>query len=269
MVSKAPELVISEATEIVSNGCQELILTGIETASYGADLEGWDLSKILYELDKIDGIKRIGVSSLDPAVMKKEFVCRLAETEHLLPHFHLSVQSGCTKTLNRMRRRYTAERVAENMALVRSYIPEATFSADVIVGFPGESDDDFEATVEFFKKTRFMHLHIFPYSIRQGTEAAEMPNQVPENIKKQRAARLLRVQNEIKAEILDKYIEDHRERPVYVLGEKWEDGVTNGHTEHFIECDIKTDFDGTGHILPIVLTGRDKFVLRGEIYAEN
>ena len=265
VVSKAPELVIKEATEIVSNGCQELILTGIETASYGADLEGWDLSKILYELDNIDGIKRIGVSSLDPSVMKEEFVKRLSETKHLLPHFHLSVQSGTTATLNRMRRRYTAEKVAENMAIVRRYIPEATFSADVIVGFPGESDADFEATVEFFKRTRFMHLHIFPYTIRQGTEAATMSGQVPESIKKERAARLAAVQAEIKAEILDKYIEDHKEKPVYVLGEKWEQGITNGHSQHFIECDIETDFDGTGHILPIVLTGRKDYVLTGVI----
>ncbi|MBR4071860.1 MAG: tRNA (N(6)-L-threonylcarbamoyladenosine(37)-C(2))-methylthiotransferase MtaB [Clostridia bacterium] len=184
VVSKSPEIVLHEAAEIASNGCQEIILTGIETASYGADLEGWDLSKILYQLDNIEGIKRIGVSSLDPSVMKEEFVRRLSETKHLLPHFHLSVQSGTTATLNRMRRRYTAERVAENMELVRKYIPEATFSADVIVGFPGETDEDFETTVDFFKKTRFMHLHIFPYSIRQGTEAAKMPDQVPENVKK-------------------------------------------------------------------------------------
>ncbi len=265
VVSKAPEIVLREAAEIASNGCQEIILTGIETASYGADLGGWDLSKILYELDNIDGIKRIGVSSLDPSVMKEEFVRRLSETKHLLPHFHLSVQSGTTATLNRMRRRYTAERVAENMALVRKYIPEATFSADVIVGFPGESDEDFETTVEFFKKTRFMHLHIFPYSIRQGTEAATMPDQVPDSIKKERAAKLAAVQAEIKAEILDKYIEEHREHPVYVLGEKWEHGITNGHTQHFIECDIETDFDGTGHILPIILTGRNGYVLTGKI----
>lgn len=265
VVSKAPDLVLSEAAEIAANGCQELILTGIETASYGADLEGWDLSKILYELDNIDGIKRIGVSSLDPSVMKEDFVRRLAETKHLLPHFHLSVQSGTTATLNRMRRRYTAEKVAENMELVRKHIPEATFSADVIVGFPGETDEDFEATVEFFRKTRFMHLHIFPYSIRKGTEAATMPDQVPENVKKQRAARLASVQADIKSEILDEYIEKHRNDPVYVLGEKWENGITNGHTEHFIECDIETDFDGTGHILPILLTGRDEYVLKGII----
>ncbi len=265
VVSKSPELVISEAKEIVSNGCQELILTGIETASYGADLDGWDLSKILFELDKIDGIRRIGVSSLDPSVMKEEFVKRLASMKHLLPHFHLSVQSGTTKTLNRMRRRYTAERVSENMELVRRYLPEATFSADVIVGFPGETEEDFETTVKFFEKNRFMHLHIFPYSIRKGTEAADMPDQVADNIKKIRAARLAAVQAEIKAQILDEYIEKHREEPVYVLGEKWENGITNGHTEHFIECDIETDFDGTGHILPIVLTGRDGFVLKGKI----
>ncbi len=269
VVSKAPELVLREASEIAKNGCSEIILTGIETASYGADLEGWDLSKILYELDRIEGIERIGVSSLDPSVMKEEFVKRLSQTKHLLPHFHLSVQSGTTRTLNRMRRRYTAEKVAENMELVRRYIPEATFSADVIVGFPGETDEDFETTVEFFKKTRFMHLHIFPYSVRQGTEAASMPEQIPENVKKKRAEELAAVQSEIKSEILDKYIADHMENPVYVLGEKWDNGITNGHTEHFIECDIETDFDGTGYIIPIVLTGRSGIVVKGKVYAES
>lgn len=263
VVSKDPETVIKEATEIVSNGCGELILTGIETASYGVDLEGWDLSKILFELDKIEGVKRIGVSSLDPSVMKEEFVRRLSEMKHLLPHFHLSVQSGCTRTLNRMRRRYRAETVAENMELIRRYIPDATFSADVIVGFPGETEEDFSETVEFFKKANFMHLHIFPFSVREGTEAEKMDGQLPDKVKKARAAELARVQNGIKARILDEYIEKHRETPVYVLGEKWEDGVTNGHTEHFIECDIRTDFDGTGTILPVFLTGRDGFVLKG------
>ena len=264
--SKAPETVLAEAKEIVKNGCGELILTGIETASYGVDLGNYDLTDLLRDIDNIEGVKRIGVSSLDPSVMKEAFVKKLADIKHLLPHFHLSVQTGCTKTLNRMRRRYTAEKVAENMEYVRKYIPDATFSADVIVGFPGESDEDFSETVEFFKKARFMHLHIFPYSVREGTEAATMPDQIPDKIKKERAALLLNVQNEIKAEILDKYIEDHKNDPVYVLGEKWENGITNGHTEHFIECDIETDFDGTGKILPVVLRSRDGFVLKGEIY---
>ena len=120
-------------------------------------------------------------------------------------------------------------------------------------------------TVEFFKKTRFMHLPIFPFSIREGTEAEKMDGQLPDKIKKARAAELARVQDEIKAEIIDDYIEKHRSEPVYVLGEKWENGITNGHTEHFIECDIKTDFDGTGKILPILLTGREGFVLKGKL----
>ena len=265
VVSKSPETVIREATEIVSNGCTELILTGIETASYGVDLEGWDLSKILFELDKIEGVKRIGVSSLDPSVMKEEFVRRLSEMKHLLPHFHLSVQSGCTRTLNRMRRRYRAEKVAENMELIRRYIPEATFSADVIVGFPGETDEDFRETVEFFKKAKFMHLHIFPFSVREGTEAEKMDGQLSDKIKKARAAELASVQNEIKSQILDDYIKAHADDPVYVLGEKWEDGVTNGHTEHFIECDIETEYDGTGKILPVVIEGREGFVLKGKV----
>ncbi|MBQ4066544.1 MAG: tRNA (N(6)-L-threonylcarbamoyladenosine(37)-C(2))-methylthiotransferase MtaB, partial [Clostridia bacterium] len=149
---------------------------------------------------------------------------------------------------------------------VRRYIPDATFSADVIVGFPGETDEEFLETVEFCKKAEFLHLHIFPYSKREGTEAATMDGQVPENIKKQRAAALSAVSREIQERLLDKYVNDHGENcPVYVLCETVKDSTANGHTEHFIECDFKTDQNLVGVIVPVALTGRRGSVLLGKV----
>ena len=231
--SRPAKDVLAEAARIASAGCRELILTGIETASYGRDLKSFGLGELIAQVGGIDGVDRIALGSLDPSCLSEEFVSGVSGVGELLPHFHLSVQSGCTRTLNRMRRKYTAGRISENMARTRRYIPDVTFSADVIVGFPGETEEDFKESVEFFKREQFLHLHIFPYSVRKGTQAAQMPDQIPENVKKERAAYLAGVQKEIQDKILDDYIEKHREAPVFVLCEKWENGVCNGHTEHF------------------------------------
>ena len=262
--SRPADEVIREAERIARAGCREIILTGIETASYGKDLKTFGLSELIKKVSEVDGVERIALGSLDPSCMTEDFVSAVSQVRELLPHFHLSVQSGCTRTLNRMRRKYTAEKVLENMERVRKYIPDVTFSADVIAGFPGETDGDFAESVEFFKRAEFLHLHIFPYSVREGTEAAEMPQQIPENVKKERAAYLAAVQKEIQDKFLDGYIEKHREEPVYVLCEKWENGVCNGHTEHFAECDIPSECDLTGKILPVTLTGRCGAVVKGE-----
>ncbi|MBE6587573.1 MAG: tRNA (N(6)-L-threonylcarbamoyladenosine(37)-C(2))-methylthiotransferase MtaB [Ruminococcaceae bacterium] len=263
--SRPVDDVISEISAIAKKGYSEVILTGIETASYGRDLSGIGLSELLLEVGRIDGIERITMGSLEPTVMNEAFVENLARVRGLLPHFHLSIQSGCTRTLNRMRRKYTAEKALSAIERVRRYIPEATFSADVIVGFPGETEEDFLETVEFCRRARFLHLHIFPYSIREGTEAATMPDQVPEPIKKQRAATLAAVGEEIQNEILEKYILEHGESsPAYVLCETYKNGISNGHTEHFIECDFETDESRIGEIVPVAIVGRLGSVLLGK-----
>lgn len=256
--------IIKEVSLIAKKGYSEVILTGIETASYGKDLKNTDLSELLLAVGEIEGIERVTMGSLEPTVMKEEFVERLSRVKGLLPHFHLSMQSGCTRTLNRMRRRYNREMALSAVERVRAAIPEATFSADVIVGFPGETDEDFLDTVEFFKEAKFLHLHIFPYSKREGTEAAEMPDQVPEDVKKKRARILADVQKKIQDEYLDRYVKDHGEdNPVYVLCEMTRDGVANGHTEHFIECNFASDRDRTGETVKIAVEGRDGNVLFG------
>ena len=263
--SRPAAQVVSEVATVASAGCCEVMLTGIETGSYGRDLENMRLEMLLEQVDKVPGIRRIALGSLDPAVLRPSFLERASTLSHLLPHFHLSVQSGCTKTLHRMRRKYTAEKVLENMTCARKRIPGVTFSADVIVGFPGETEEDFLETVAFCKSARFLHLHIFPYSVRKGTEAAGMPDQIPAPEKRRRGAYLAAVQKEVQDALLDRYVREHETRPVYVLGEKWERGITHGHTEHFVPCEIPTDRDCTGQILPVYLIGRKDSVLKGKV----
>ena len=263
--------VIREASHLAGY-CRELILTGIETASYGMDLRengkrlpyGMALAALLQEVDRIPGVERIGMGSLEPTVMSDAFVSALTGVGHILHHFHLSIQSGSTTVLRRMRRRYTAEMALAAMERVRTAMPDVTFGADVIVGFPGETEAEFAETVEFCRRARFLHLHIFPYSIREGTEAADMPDQIPESVKKARVRALEAVDNEIRTAMLTEYVAAHRTAPVYVLVEKAEDGVANGHTEHFVEVDVPTArTDVVGRILPVSLTETDGVICRG------
>ncbi|MBE6542667.1 MAG: tRNA (N(6)-L-threonylcarbamoyladenosine(37)-C(2))-methylthiotransferase MtaB [Ruminococcaceae bacterium] len=268
--SKDPALVIEEITALASRGCSEVILTGIETASYGLDFEnkkpyGHSLADLIEEVAKIDGIERIGLGSLEPTVMSEYFVSRVSGIKKLLPHFHLSIQSGCSRTLAKMRRKYNADMALDAIFRMKKAMPETTFSADVIVGFPGETEEDFNATVEFCRKVEFLHLHIFPYSKRKGTEAADMPDQVPDSVKHDRLVFLENDGKDIKKRLLEKYVDDHRNSHVYVLCEKTENGSSFGHTEHYIETEIPSCNAPSGTILPVYLTSTDGERCRGVI----
>ena len=155
--------------------------------------------------------------------------------------------------------------VREAMARVRSAFPHVTFSADVIVGFPGETEEEFLETAEFIKDARFLHLHLFPYSKRSGTEAADMKDQVPEPIKKKRLKLLEDIQQKLRLDMMNAYVEEHKTSPVYVLVEKWENGISNGHTEHYVETDIPTEEDLNGKIVPVLLDSTDGTICRGHI----
>ena len=270
--SRAREEILAEAAALAEAGSVEVTLTGIETASYGMDFSGekrerygMALAGLLANVDMVPGVERISMGSLEPAVMSEPFVEALAGMKHLLPHFHLSVQSGSSSVLRRMRRRYTAEMALEAMARVRRAIPEATFSADVIVGFPGETEEEAAETMAFVREARFLHLHIFPYSKRAGTEAAVMPGQVPENMKKARLKALEDLQAGLRLEMLEKYVTDHRDVPVYVLVEQTRDGIANGHSEHYVEIDIPADTNLNGQIVPVLLTGTDGKICFGKV----
>lgn len=260
--SKDPSLVLEEVSALASRGCSEVILTGIETASYGLDFEerhpyGHSLADLITEVAKIDGIERIGLGSLEPTVMSEYFVSRVSEVKKLLPHFHLSIQSGCSRTLAAMRRRYNADMALDAIRRMRAAIPEATYSADVIVGFPGESEDDFLETIEFCRVAEFLHLHIFPYSKRKGTEAAEMKNQIPEPEKHSRLVRLESDGALIKKRLLEKHVADHVDSPVYILCEKTRGSSSFGHSEHFIEVEIKGYAAPVREIVAVYLDSTD------------
>lgn len=278
--SKPMEEVLREAAHL-AGFCRELIFTGIETASYGQDLRsagekypyGMALAALLKKANALPGVERIGMGSLEPTVMSPAFVSALTEVNHMLHHFHLSIQSGSTTVLRRMRRRYTADMALEAIHRVRTAIPDVTFGADVIVGFPGETDAEFSETVEFCRRARFLHLHLFPYSIREGTEAASMPDQIPEHIKKERLRALEEIQTELRREMLETYVAEHNRIPVFVLVEKIENGVANGHTEHFVEVDIPVsdagDTDSVGQLMPVLLTETDGVICRGMFKKEE
>ncbi|MBQ8163697.1 MAG: tRNA (N(6)-L-threonylcarbamoyladenosine(37)-C(2))-methylthiotransferase MtaB [Clostridia bacterium] len=235
--SNPKENVIKEVKNIVSEGCCEVVLTGIETAAYGKDFENeYSLADLLCEINEIEGLKRIRLGSLDPASITKDFTDKIKTLDKVMPHFHISMQTGCTRILNLMRRKYNTDMARKNLNYLRECIKDVMFSADVITGFPGETEEDFKETLEFFKEQGFLHLHIFPYSKREGTEAANMPNQVEECVKKERLLRLEQVEKETKKAILDGIVS--KGERIEVLFESFDGEYACGHTSNFIEVKV-------------------------------
>lgn len=259
--SKSPEEVITEVEALTKGGCREVVLTGIETASYGRDLKTVDLASLLCRVDKISGIGRVRLGSLDPSLMTDRFVSRIAGLESLTPHFHLSLQSGSDRILALMKRKYNSRMALEGMERLRKVMPNVMFTTDIIVGFPGETDEDFEATVNFVKRAKFLSAHIFTYSKRSGTPAASMPDQIPESIKKERSARLIAIQNEIRNELLAKEIGNEYD----VLFETQSRDSAVGHTPSFIEVSVNSDRSLQGSINKVKIVGVEGGVCLGII----
>ena len=194
--SRKIESVVSEIEKIAKEGIKEVVITGIHVASYGKDFDNENTSKkirlidLLEAINKIDGIDRIRLSSLEPTIVDEEFATRLSKLDKICDHFHLSLQSGCDETLKRMNRKYTTQIYRDAVATLRKYYPEASFTTDVIVGFPGETDEEFEDTLDVVKKVKFEQVYMFIYSRRVGTPGDKMQNQVPEDIKHKRFDRL-------------------------------------------------------------------------------
>lgn len=229
--------VYGEVSGLVGSGCREIVLTGIETAAFGRDTKE-TLSDLIKALAKIDGLDRIRMGSLEPTVMRPEFIETLADTPKAVPHFHLSLQSGCTRTLGAMRRKYTAETAMQKLKALRAAIPDVMFTTDVIVGFPGETDADFEETLDFVRRARFLDMHVFQYSKRRGTPAASMPDQIPEAVKHERSSRLISLAKQISDEVISDFIT--RTPECDVLFESDVDGMHSGHTANFVEARTPT-----------------------------
>jgi len=232
IVLRPEEEIVSEVKALAHGGCHEVVLTGIETASYGKGLVG-----LIEKIAAIDGIERIRMGSLEPSFLKPTFVDAIAAIPKVCPHFHVSVQNGSDAVLRRMRRKYNATMLEQHLAYIRKVMPQVNFSADVIVGFPGETEEDFAASCEVLKRIGFLHLHIFTYSKRPGTEAATMPNQVEESVKTDRLHCLEAIADEMKAARLHELIAAGES--LTVLAETVSGGYLMGHTESFVECGIE------------------------------
>lgn len=262
--SDSKDNIINEIKRAVSQGCVEVVLSGIETAAYGKDFDfDFSLPDLLCEVNEIDGLQRIRLGSLDPASLTKNFVDKIKGLSKVMPHFHISMQSGCTKTLNEMRRKYNIDMAKANIEYMKHEIPSLMLSADVITGFPNESDEDFEKTVEFFKEQKFMRLHIFPYSKRKGTVAYNMSNQVDEAVKKERLRHLSNIEKGIRKDLLADYVKANPK--INVLFETFDGEYLYGHTPSFVEVKVKSDKKLSGEIHSVSLTSSDDERAFGEL----
>ncbi len=234
--SRKIESVVSEIKKIAKEEIKEVVITGIHVASYGKDFDNENTSKkirlidLLEAINKIDGIDRIRLSSLEPTIVDEEFATRLSKLDKICDHFHLSLQSGCDETLKRMNRKYTTQIYRDAVATLRKYYPEASFTTDVIVGFPGETDEEFAKTYEFLKEIDFYRLHVFKYSPRRGTVAEKMPNQIDGNQKEERSNKLIELSNRTE----NKHNQSYIGKTVKVLFEEFEDGFFKGHTTNYM-----------------------------------
>ena len=229
--SRKPESIKTEIEKIAKEGIKEVVITGIHIASYGKDFkEEYKLIDLLEEINKIDGIERIRLGSIEPLLITEEFIKRLVKLEKVCHHFHLSLQSGCDETLKRMNRRYTTAEFTEIVERLRKYYNDVILTTDIIVGFPQESEEEFEKTYEFLKKVNFYKMHVFKYSQRKGTKAAVMAGQIDGNKKEERSQRLIQLSDENEK----KYNEYYIGKEVDILFEEEKNGQYRGHTKNYI-----------------------------------
>ena len=239
--SRRPEAVLEEVKNLVANGYKEIVLTGIHLSSYGRDfLEGESVSllDLILAVEKTEGLSRLRLGSLEPRIVTREFAETLAGLEKICPHFHLSLQSGCDGTLKRMNRHYTTQEYLEGCQILRQAFKNPAITTDVIVGFPGETDEEFETTEKFLRQVNFYEMHVFKYSRRKGTRADRMEGQIPEQIKAERSDRLLTLEKDMsksyRESFLGKNLEILLEDRVLVEGKTY----LTGHTKEYVKAAV-------------------------------
>ena len=246
--SRKKENIIKEVEEVAQKGIQEIVITGIHIASYGLDFsEDYKMIDLLEDLNKVEGIKRIRLGSLEPSLITEEFTQRLSKLKKICNHFHLSLQSGCDETLKRMNRKYTTKEFTEVAKRLRSYFKDANLTTDIIVGFPGETNEEFEKTYKFLEEIKFYKMHVFKYSPREGTVASKMLNQIDGNIKEERSQKLIELSDKNQDEYNKKYFSEPQE----VLFEEQKDGIWTGYTTNYIKVSYKSNDNLENKILKI------------------
>ena len=250
------ESIEKEAACLAENGFKEVVITGIHIASYGKDTKDANLIDVLKRIDSIEGIERIRIGSIEPYIVTEEFVGELKKIEKLCPQFHLSLQSGCDRTLKAMNRRYLSEDYRKALELIRKNIPDSAFTTDIIAGFPGETDQDFDECLEFAREMGFLKIHVFPFSSKKGTKAEKMSPQIPKKIKNERAKRLIEISARSTEDFIGSYI--GKTLPV-LFEERNEDGLFSGYTKNYIHVLAESEEDIQNRILDVEITG-----IRGE-----
>ncbi len=252
--SRKLEEVVREVERLVKEGYKEVVLTGIHLSSYGIDFEeDITLLGLIQTISKTEGLERIRLGSLEPRIITEEFVDTLKDNVKLCPHFHLSMQSGCTETLKRMNRKYSAEEFYEKCELIRSRFKNPAITTDVIVGFPGETEEEFEETKAFVRKVAFAQMHVFKYSKRKGTRAAVMENQVLEETKQRRSVELIEIEQKMRKNYQQLFIGEKEK--VLIEEAIVIDNITYqiGHNERYQKLAIKTEKDLSNEILEVLV----------------
>lgn len=249
--SRKPDNIVDEVRRLASEGFKEIVLTGIHVASYGKDLKDTNLIEIIKLVHEVEGIERIRLSSIEPKVITDEFIEEILKLPKFCKHFHLSLQSGSDTVLKRMKRRYTADEYKEAVEKLRSEFNDISFTTDIIVGFPGETEEEFIETVEFIKDIKFADIHIFPYSPREGTPAATMKEQVSPQLKQERVKELSKVSGEIRKKITKEYI--GKRLPV-LFEHSHKDNIYEGHTDNYMKVSCKSEEDISNQIKDIIIT---------------
>ena len=247
--SKKKEFVLDEVKALVKNGYKEVVLTGIHTGHYGQDLKEYDFSDLLIELEQLEGLERIRISSIEIVELNEKFIEVLKKSKKIVNHIHIPLQSGCDKILKLMNRRYDMNFYINKINEIRSIRPDIAITTDVIVGFPDETEEDFKITRENIKKIKFAELHVFPYSKREGTKAATMPNQIDGNIKKQRVKELIELSEILKNKYYNKYVGNED----YVLTETIEDNYVVGHLSNYGKVKFIGDKDDLNKLIKVKL----------------
>ena len=247
--SKDKNIVIKEVKELVKNGYKEIVLTGIHTGHYGQDLHEYDFSDLLIELEKIDGLERIRISSIEITELNDKFLNVLKNSKKIVDHIHIPLQTGCDRILKLMNRKYNMDYYFDKINKIRDIRPNAAITTDVIVGFPDETEEDFNITKENIKKLKFTELHVFPFSKREGTKAATMKNQIDGNIKKQGVRELLEISEELKEEYYNKFIGNEE----YVLTETINDNIVTGHLSNYGKVTFEGESEDLNKLIKVKL----------------
>ena len=247
--------VIEEVKRLAEHGFKEVVLTGIHLSSYGADTDD-NLLHLIQEVHKVEGIERIRLGSLEPRIVTDEFTEALSKLPKICPHFHLSLQSGCDATLQRMNRRYNTKEYAAGCEILRKYFTHPAITTDVIVGFPGETEEEFEATKAYLEKIHFYEMHIFQYSKREGTKAAVMEHQIPEPVKKERSNILLTLEKKMSEEFREYYVGKEEtalmEEPFEFDGQQY----FTGYTKEYVKVAVKAGKDLSNQFVKGTIQGR-------------